>query len=82
MHAPPTDPLRIPPARGPGRVVLLILFLVLTAAALVLGALLLRGQLGPLAGAAASAGVAAPFAGSVTDRDAPAPGEPRENRRR
>ena len=45
-------------------------------------ALLLRGELGPLAGAAASAGVAAPFAGSVTGRDAPAPGEPRENRHR
>lgn len=79
--APFTEPLRIPPARGPGRGVLLVLFLLLTAAALVLGVLLLRGQLGALAGAAASAGVAAP-AGSVVARDASAPGEPRENRLR
>ena len=82
VSAPLTEPLRIPPARGPGRGVLLVLFLLLTAAALVLGVLLLRGELGALAGAAASAGVAAPFAGSVTGRDAAAPGEPRENRHR
>lgn len=77
-----TEPLRLTPARGPGRGVLLVLFVLLTVAALVLGVLLLRGQLGALAGAAAAAGIAMPFAGSVTGRDAPAPGPPRENRHR
>jgi hypothetical protein len=65
-YAPPTEPLRIPPPRGPGRGVLLVLFLLLTLAAVVLGVILLRGGLGDtLRPAAASAAAAATFAGSV-----------------
>jgi eukaryotic-like serine/threonine-protein kinase len=82
VPAPPTEPLRIPPARGAGRGVLLVLFVLLTLAALVLGVLLLRGELGDLAGAAAaSAGFLLPGAGSVAGRDATAPDD-RENRHR
>ena len=82
-YAPPTEPLRIPPARGPGRGLLLVLFLLLTAAAVVLGVILLRGGLGDTAAAAAaSAVVVGRVAGSVADRDAPAPGDPRRNRHR
>jgi serine/threonine-protein kinase len=78
--APPTEPLRIPPARGPGRGLLLVLFVLLTLAAVVLGVYLLRGGLGDLAGAAAaSAAVLVPGAGSVAGRDASAPGEFRQN---
>jgi serine/threonine-protein kinase len=70
VHATPTEPLRIPPARGPGRGLLLVLFVLLTLAAVALGVLLLRGGLGDLTGdtaqaAAASAMVAARFAGSL-----------------
>jgi hypothetical protein len=70
VHATPTEPLRIPPARGPGRGLLLVLFLLLTLAAVALGVLLLRGGLGDLIGdtaraATASAAMAAPFAGSL-----------------
>jgi serine/threonine protein kinase len=83
VPAPPTEPLRIAPARGPGRGVLLVLFVLLTLAAVVLGVLLLRGELGDLAGAAAaSAVVILPRAGSVAVRNAPAPGDPRRNRHR
>jgi hypothetical protein len=82
-YAPPTEPLRIPPARGAGRGLLLVLFVLLTLAAVVLGVLLLRGELGDLAGAAAaSAVVILPRAGSVAVRNAPAPGDPRRNRHR
>jgi serine/threonine-protein kinase len=70
-HATPTEPLRIPPARGPGRGLLLVLFVLLTLAAVALGVLLLRGGLGELtrdtAGAAAASAVTvARFAGSLT----------------
>jgi serine/threonine-protein kinase len=83
VHAPPTEPLRIPPARGPGRGLLLVLFVLLTLAAVALGVFLLRGGLGDTAGAAAaSAAVLTRVAGSVDVRDAPAPGEPRRNRHR
>ena len=83
VHAAPTEPLRIPPARGPGRGLLLVLFVLLTLAAVVLGVILLRGGLGDTAAAAAaSAAIASPVAGSVAGRDAPAPGDPRGNRHR
>jgi serine/threonine-protein kinase len=70
VHATPTEPLRIPPARGPGRGLLLVLFVLLTLAAVALGVLLLRGGLSDLLGdtpqaAAASAMVVARFAGSL-----------------
>jgi serine/threonine-protein kinase len=70
VHATPTEPLRIPPARGPGRVLLLVLFVLLTLAAVALGVLLLRGGLGDLIGdtaqaAAASAAMVGRFAGSL-----------------
>ena len=78
-YASPTEPLRIPPPRGPGRGLLLVLFVLLTLAAVVLGVLLLRGGLGDTAGAAAaSAAGAAWFAGSV----APTPVETSRNRQR
>lgn len=69
-HATPTEPLRIPPARGPGRGLLLVLFVLLTLAAVALGVLLLRGGLGDFtrdtAGAAAASAVTvARFAGSL-----------------
>ena len=69
-HPTPTEPLRIPPARGPGRGLLLVLFVLLTLAAVALGVLLLRGGLSELLGdtpqaAAASAMVVARFAGSL-----------------
>jgi len=69
-HPTPTEPLRIPPARGPGRGLLLVLFVLLTLAAVALGVLLLRGGLGDLIGdtagaAAASAVAVARFAGSL-----------------
>jgi eukaryotic-like serine/threonine-protein kinase len=69
-HPTPTEPLRIPPARGPGRGVLLVLFVLLTLAAVALGVLLLRGGLGDLTrdtanAAAASAVAVARFAGSL-----------------
>jgi serine/threonine-protein kinase len=83
VHVPPTEPLRIPPARGPGRGLLLVLFVLLTLAAVALGVYLLRGGLGDTAGAvAASAAVLPRIAGSVASREAPAPGEPRRNRHR
>jgi serine/threonine protein kinase len=79
VYAPPTEPLRIPPSRGAGRGVLLVLFLLLTLAAVVLGVILLRGGLGDTARpAAASAAAAASFAGSV----APAPVHIFRNRQR
>jgi eukaryotic-like serine/threonine-protein kinase len=79
VYAPPTEPLRIPPSRGPGRGVLLVLFLLLTLAAVVLGVILLRGGLGDTARpAAASAAAAATFAGSV----AAAPVHTSRNRQR
>jgi eukaryotic-like serine/threonine-protein kinase len=82
-YAPPTEPLRIPPARGPGRGLLLVLFVLLTLAAVALGVYLLRGGLGDTAGAAAaSAAIVAPLAGSVAVRDAAAPDEPGRNRHR
>jgi len=82
-YAPPTEPLRIPPARGPGRGLLLVLFVLLTLAAVALGVYLLRGGLGDTAGAAAAAAaIVAPVAGSVAVRDASAPGEPGRNRHR
>jgi eukaryotic-like serine/threonine-protein kinase len=82
-YVPPTEPLRIPPARGLGRGLLLVLFVLLTLAAVALGVYLLRGGLGDTARAAsASAAVLTPFAGSVALRDAAAPGEPRRNRHR
>jgi hypothetical protein len=70
VHATPTEPLRIPPARGPGRGLLLVLFVLLTLAAVALGVLLLRGGLGDLIGdtaqaAAASAAMVGRFAGSL-----------------
>jgi serine/threonine-protein kinase len=80
--ASPTEPLRIPPARGPDRGLLLVLFVLLTVAALVLGVVLLRGGLADAAGAAASAMIVPSIAGSVAGRDAPAPGDPRRNRHR
>jgi serine/threonine-protein kinase len=81
--APPTEPLRIPPARGPDRGLLLVLFVLLTLAAVALGVYLLGGGLGDTAGAAAASTViVAPVAGSVAVRDAAAPGEPRRNRHR
>jgi serine/threonine protein kinase len=65
-YASPTEPLRIPPARGPGRGLLLVLFVLLTLAAVILGVLLLRGGLGDTAGAAAASATAGTwFAGSV-----------------
>ena len=82
-HVPPTEPLRIPPARGSGRGVLLVLFVLLTLAAVALGVFLLRGGLGDITGAAAAATViVSPLAGSVASRDASAPGDPRRNRHR
>jgi eukaryotic-like serine/threonine-protein kinase len=83
-YAPPTEPLRIPPPRGPGRGVLLVLFLLLTLAAVVLGVLLLRGGLGDtLRPAAASAAGSATFAGSVAAAPADSPDiEPFRNRQR
>jgi serine/threonine-protein kinase len=83
VYVPPTEPLRIPPARGPGRGLLLVLFVLLTLAAVALGVYLLRGGLDDTAdAAAASAAVLSRVAGSVTVRDAAAPGEPRRNRPR
>ena len=69
-HPTPTEPLRIPPARGPGRGLLLVLFVLLTLAAVALGVLLLRGGLSNLTGdtsdaAAASAVTVSRFAGSL-----------------
>ncbi len=66
----PTEPLRIPPARGPGRGLLLVLFLLLTLAAVALGILLLRGGLSNLTGDTSDAAAASPvtvsrFAGSL-----------------
>jgi hypothetical protein len=81
--APPTEPLRIPPARGPGRGLLLVLFVLLTLAAVALGVFLLRGGLDDTTGAAAAATViVSPLAGSVAFRNAHAPGDPRRNRHR
>jgi len=81
--APPTEPLRIPPARGPGRGLLLVLFVLLTLAAVALGVFLLRGGLDDITGAAAAATViVSPLAGSVAVRNAHAPGDPRRNRHR
>jgi hypothetical protein len=78
-YAPPTEPLRIPPARGPGRGLLLVLFLLLTLAAVVLGVILLRGGLGDTSRPpAASAAAVAPLAGSV----AAAPLDTPRNRQR
>jgi serine/threonine-protein kinase len=82
-YAPPTEPLRIPPARGLGRGLLVALFVLLTLAAVVLGVILLRGGLGDTARAAAASAVfVAPVAGSVAGRDAPAPRHRRRNRHR
>jgi serine/threonine-protein kinase len=82
-YAPPTEPLRIPPARGPGRGLLLVLFVLLTLAAVALGVFLLRGGLDEITGAAAAATViVSPLAGSVASRNAPAPRDPRRNRHR
>ena len=83
-YAPPTEPLRIPPARGPGRGVLLVLFLLLTLAAVVLGVILLRGGLGDtVRPAAASAAAAGTFAGSVAAAPVDIPDvEPSRNRQR
>ena len=79
----PTEPLRIPPAAGPAGGVLLVLFVLLTLAAVALGVFLLRGGLDDIAGAAAAATViVSPLAGSVASRDASAPGDPRRNRHR
>ncbi len=69
-HPTPTEALRIAPARGPGRGLLLVLFVLLTLAAVALGVLLLRGGLGDLTGdtahaAAASGATVARFAGSL-----------------
>ena len=65
-----TEPLRIPPARGPGRGLLLVLFVLLTLAAVALGVLLLRGGLSDLTGDTSDASAASPvtvsrFAGSL-----------------
>ncbi len=81
-YAPPTEPLRIPPARGPGRGLLLVLFVLLTLAAVALGVILLGGGLAGLAGAAAVTVIGSPVAGSVASRDAAAPADPRRNRQR
>jgi serine/threonine-protein kinase len=82
-HVPPTEPLRIPPARGAGRGVLLVLFVLLTLAAVALGVFLLRGGLDDITGAAAAATViVSPLAGSVASRDASAPADHRRNRHR
>ncbi|MBL8926705.1 MAG: protein kinase [Pseudonocardia sp.] len=65
-HHAPTESLRIPPARGPGRGLLLVLFVLLTLAAVALGVFLLRGGLSELTGAAAASTVAVVrFAGSL-----------------
>ena len=81
-HA-PTEPLRIPPARGPGRGLLLVLFVLLTLAAVALGVFLLRGGLDQITGAAAAVAVIVlPRAGSVAVRTAPAPGDPLARSRR
>ena len=69
-HPTPTEPLRIPPARGPGRGLLLVLFVLLTLAAVALGVLLLRGGLSNLTGDTSDAAAASPvtvsrFAGSL-----------------
>jgi serine/threonine protein kinase len=78
-----TEPLRIAPARGPGRGLLLVLFLLLTLAAVALGVFLLRGGLDQITGAASAATViVSPLAGSVAVRNAPASGDPRRNRHR
>ena len=75
----PTEPLRIPPARGPGRGLLLVLFVLLTLAAVALGVFLLRGGLSELTGAAAASAVAVVrFAGSL----ASAPPDTVRNRHR
>jgi eukaryotic-like serine/threonine-protein kinase len=72
--APPTEPIRIQPARGNGRGLLLVLFILLTLAAVALGVFLLRGGFGDTArGAAAPTPAAHTVAGSVTARDAAAP---------
>jgi hypothetical protein len=82
-YAPPTEPLRIPPARGAGRGLLLVLFVLLTLAAVALGVFLLRGGLDQITGAAAAAAVIVlPRAGSVAVRTAPAPGDPLARSRR
>ena len=78
-HHAPTEPLRIPPARGPGRGLLLVLFVLLTLAAVALGVFLLRGGLSDLTGAAAASAVAVVrFAGSL----ASAPPDTVRNRHR
>jgi serine/threonine-protein kinase len=78
-HHAPTEPLRIPPARGPGRGLLLVLFVLLTLAAVALGVFLLRGGLRDLTGAAAASAVAVVrFAGSL----ASAPPDTVRNRHR
>ena len=59
-HPTPTEPLRIPPARGPGRGLLLVLFVLLTLAAVALGVLLLRGGLSDLTGDTSDAAAASP----------------------
>jgi serine/threonine-protein kinase len=89
-HAALTEPLRIPPPRGPGRVLLLVLFVLLTLAAVVLGVFLLRnGRAEATTTRASSAAAAAPHAGSVSGRDPSpdvtdptAPVEPLRNRQR
>jgi serine/threonine-protein kinase len=82
-YASPTEPLRIPPARGAGRGLLLVLFVLLTLAAVALGVFLLRGGLDQITGAAAAVAVIVlPRAGSVAVRTAPAPGDPLARSRR
>jgi len=74
VPAPPTEPIRIQPARGNGRGLLLVLFILLTLAAVALGVFLLRGGFGDTArGAAAPTPAAHTVAGSVAARDAAAP---------
>jgi eukaryotic-like serine/threonine-protein kinase len=74
VPAPPTEPIRIQPARGNGPGLLLVLFILLTLAAVALGVFLLRGGFGDTArGAAAPTPAAHTVAGSVAARDAAAP---------
>jgi hypothetical protein len=61
--APPTEPLRLQPATGPSRTLMLVLFVLLTVAAVVLGVFVLRDSAGD------DQATTPPPTGSVTSRE-------------
>ena len=66
--APPTEPLRLAPATGPSRTLLLVLFIVLTVAAVVVGVFVLQG-LGSSDTGQANPSPQGAVGGSVADLD-------------